>query len=132
VGLGRVGAAGDHLGGGLAVGGPVHLVLHDGEELLRSVGARVIIHAGGVDVEHLPPEDALRGTNIADAGEQFVEVAAATGLLQALVVHGEALDEVLFKPGRGPLAELGATRRVNAVADGEDHLQAVEFDVAGD
>ena len=89
---------------------PVHLVLNHGKELLRGLGARIVIHARGVDVENLPPEHPLRGTDIADAGEQFVEVAATAGLLQAFVVHGEAFDQVLLQLGGGPLAELRATR----------------------
>ena len=66
---------------------PVHLVLDHGEELLRGLRARIVIHAGCVDIEHLPPEHPLRGTDIADAGEEFVEVVAAAGLLQPLIVY---------------------------------------------
>ncbi|MDA8181621.1 hypothetical protein OW715_07335 [Acidithiobacillus ferriphilus] len=40
-------AAGDQLGGGLAVDGVMHLVLHRGEKLLSERLARVVIHARG-------------------------------------------------------------------------------------
>ena len=43
-------ATGDQLGGGLAVDGVMHLVLHRGEKLLSQGVARVVIHAGGVNV----------------------------------------------------------------------------------
>ena len=107
---------------------PMHLVLNHCKELLRGFDARIVVHARGVDVEDLSPEDALRRTDVADAGEQFVEVVAAAGLLEAFVVHGEAFDQVLLQLGGGALAELRAARRADTVADGEDHLQAVEFD----
>lgn len=51
VGLGGIGPLGDDFGGGVVVGGPVHLVLHGGEELLREVGVGAVVHTGGVDVE---------------------------------------------------------------------------------
>jgi len=66
----------------LAVRRPVHLVLNYGKELLGRLGARIVVHARRVDIEYLSPEDPLGGPDIADAGEQFVEVVAVTGLLQ--------------------------------------------------
>ena len=59
-----------------------------------------VVHAGGVDVEHLLVEAPLGGADVADALEQLVEVVglAWTGrVLEPLVVHGEALDQVLAK-----------------------------------
>ena len=49
MGLGGISAPGDQLGGGVAVDGLVHLVLHGGEELLRGLGAGIVVDAGGVD-----------------------------------------------------------------------------------
>jgi hypothetical protein len=106
VGLGCIGALGDRFGRGVAVRRPVHFVLHHGEEFLRRFLARVIIHTGRINVEDFSPEHALRGADIADAGEQFVEVLAAPGLLQPFVVDGEAFDQVLLQLGCRPLAEL--------------------------
>ena len=51
-------------------------------------------------------------------------------VFQPLVVENEPLDEVLLEPGRGPLAELDTALRTDAVADGEDGLQAVMLDLA--
>ena len=128
-GLVGVGAGGDDLGGRVAVRRPVHLVLHGLEEELRGLGARVVVDAGGVDVEHLPPEDLLRRADVADAGEQLVEVVAAAGPLEPLVVQGEALDEVLAQPLRRPDAELRAAVGLHAVADGDDDVEVVVLDL---
>src|ERR1039457_4231361 len=77
------------------------------------------------DTEDLPPEHPLRGTDIADAGEQFVEVVAAAGLLQAFVVHGEAFNQVLLQLGGRPLAELRTARREHAIPDRKYKLQVI-------
>lgn len=87
VGLRGVRATDDDLGRGMAVSSPVHFVLDNGEELLRGFGAGIVVHAGGVNVDDLAPEDALRRTNVSDPGEQLVEVVAAAGLLQPLIVY---------------------------------------------
>ena len=47
-------------------------------------------------------------------------IRAAVGVLEPLVVHGEALDQVFLQNGGRPAAELDATRGADAVADGED------------
>jgi len=60
--------------------------------------------------------------------QQFVEVVRADGAtaLEALVVHREALDQVLAQPFGGPAPELGAAVGAHAVADGDDHVEVVE------
>jgi hypothetical protein len=68
------GAGMDHLGGGVAVRGPVHLVLHGLEEKGGRLRGGVVIDARGVDVEYLAPEDLLRRADFADASQQFIEV----------------------------------------------------------
>src|SRR5690606_41136659 len=80
--------------------------------------ARVVVDAGRVDLEDLAPEHLLRRPDVADAGEQLVEVVPATGSLEPLVVEGEALDDVLAQALGRPDAELGAAVRLHAVADG--------------
>src|SRR5664279_5642018 len=57
-------------------------------EALRGFGPRIVVDAGGVDLEHLPPEHLLRRPDVADACEQLVEVVAAAAPLEALVVQG--------------------------------------------
>ena len=74
VGPGGVGPLANDLGGGMPVGRPVHLVLHGLEEQLGQLGLRVVVDAGGVDVGDLLVEQPFAGADVADAGEQFVEV----------------------------------------------------------
>lgn len=94
------------------------------------VGA--VVAGEGEEVAHFLVEALLRRADVADAGQQLVEVVPPAGLLQALVVHGEALDQVLLQVGGGPLAELGAARRAHPVAHGEDHGQAVGLEAPPD
>src|SRR5207248_2061624 len=56
---------------------------------------------------------------------QFLEIVAAAGLLEPLVVHREALDDQLPQPLRGPDTELRAPQGLDAVAHGDDDIQAV-------
>ena len=95
VGGGRVGAQVDNLGGGVTVSCLVHFVLHGGEEALGGLGRGVVIDTGGVDVQHLASEYLLSRSYIPDAGEQFVEVTAPPGLLHALIIQSEPLDQEL-------------------------------------
>lgn len=74
----------------------------------------------------------LGGPDLADAGQQFVEVVPAAVALEAFVIHDETLDEVFGKIGGGPLAELGAVHAFDAVADGQDHFEAIELGLALD
>ena len=53
-------------------------------------------------------------------------------MLEALVVEGEALDEQFGQARGGPLAERGAAGGADAVADGEDGVEVVVVDGAGD
>ncbi len=122
-----------HLGGGVPVGGPVHLVLHGLEEQRRSLGGRVVVDAGGVDVENLLVEHPLGRADVADAGEQFVKIVGAerSSFLETLVVHREPLDQELGETRGGPLTKRGATGRPDAVADRENGVEGVVLDVAG-
>ena len=105
----------------------MHLVLHGLEKLLRQFGVAVVVDAGGVDVGDLLVEEPLAGANVANAGQQFVEVVLPERAprLDALIVQREALDQQFAEPGRGPLPELGAARRTHAVADGQNHVEVV-------
>ena len=51
-------------------------------------------------------------------------------LLQPLLVHHIAANQVLAQPLRSPDAELGTTPGVHAVAHGKNHVQVVEIDRA--
>jgi len=52
---------------------------------LGPLDARIVVDAGGVNLQHLPPEHLLGRTDVADAREQLVEVAAPAAPLQAVV-----------------------------------------------
>jgi len=52
--------------------------------------------------------------------------------LEPLVIQGESLDDVFPQPLRRPDAELRAPVRFHMVAHGDDHIQVVVLDVAGD
>ena len=62
-------AQGNDLRGSMAMRGPVHLVLDGLEEPGRCLDRRVVVDAGGVDIQYLAPEHLLGGTDVADAAE---------------------------------------------------------------
>lgn len=91
----------------MAVGGPVHLVLDDPEEIPRHLGIGVVVDAGRVDVGNFLIEEPLAGANVADPGEQLLKVILAeraTGL-DPLIIQRKALDQKLGEAGCGPLAK---------------------------
>ena len=51
--------------------------------------------------------------------------------LDAFVIEREAFDEQLLQTRRRPLAELGASRRTDAVADGQNGVEVVVVDEPG-
>jgi hypothetical protein len=101
------GAQLDQFGGRVAMHGPVQLVLHGGEEVLAQLVPRVVVDAGGIDVGDLLVEQPLRGPDVADALQQFVEVVSAQRApgLEALVVEGEAFGQQFRQACRSPLAK---------------------------
>lgn len=77
--------------------------------------------AGGPDrQEHL-----FRGPDVPDAGKQLVEIIAAACLLEPLIVHGEALDNILLQPLGGPLLKTGGYMALDTVAHRYDGIQIV-------
>jgi len=111
----------------VAVGGPVHFVLHCLEKELGQLGAGVVVDAGGVKIRDLLIEQALARPNVADAREQFVEIVGPDGAacLDAFIVQREPFDQQFAQAGRGPLTKRGSTRRADAVADGQNGVQVV-------
>ena len=121
--LGRIRPLRDHFGGGVSVCGPMHLVLDGGEEFLRRLGVRGVVHARRVDIEHLLVKTPFRRPDVADALQQFVEIillAFAWRILEPLVVHGETLHQKLIQAPDGPLPELRAPMAAHAETDGEN------------
>ena len=119
--LGGIGAPAHDLRRGHAGGGEVHLVLHGGEEDLGFLLAFPVVGGQGEDLADALIHALLAGPDLADAGQQFVEVVGQpVAALQPLVVQREALDDVLAEALRRPLAELRATEAVDPVADRDD------------
>jgi hypothetical protein len=117
----------DDLRGRMAMSGPVHRVLDDLKELPRHVGVGVVVDARGVNVRDLLIEQPLAGTDVSDAGEQFIEIGVAESppCLDAFVVERETFDQKFRKPSSGPLAKRSAAGRTDSIADGQDHVEVV-------
>ena len=113
--------------------GPMQFVLHDLKELVCLVGSWVVVDGKRVDVADLLVEALLRGADVSDAFQQLIEVVSAktAALLEPLVVHDEAFQQVLPEALGGPAAELGAAEGADAVADGEDGVEVVVGDLIG-
>lgn len=104
-------------------------VLYGGEENLRRLVALVVVAAQGKQVAHLLVEALLRGTDVPDARQHFIEVVrAAIRVLQTLVVQHEALEQILLEHRGRPAAELHPARRAHPVAHGQDGVEVVERD----
>ena len=114
-----IGPRQNDLGCGLAVDGPVQLVLHGGKKALGSGSGDVVVDGCGVDVGDFLVELALAHADFADALELFFKVLLAQDgavVFQALVIHGEALDGEGLDDAGGPFAELHSALGVYLVA----------------
>ena len=79
---------------------------------------RVVVHAGGVDVQHFAPEHLLRRADIADARQELFEIPSIVTALEALIIQQYAFAQVGLELLRGPTAELRASVRLRPVANG--------------
>ena len=61
----------------VTVCGIVQLVLHHFEKCHGFRASRIIVHAGGIQVKHLPIHNLFRGTDIPDTGEKLFPVVSA-------------------------------------------------------
>jgi len=73
----------------------------------------------------LAPEYFLRGTDVSDACQQFIEIVPAAGPLQPVVVHGKPFNNELTQSLGGPDAKLGAPMGFYPVTDGNDDIEVV-------
>src|SRR5690606_38919086 len=94
------------------------------ENLRGQIVGRVVA-AERKQISDLLIETLLRGPNLPNACEQLVEVIPALRVLQSLVIHHESLNQEFPQVSCGPLAELGATRRANAIANRQDQVEVV-------
>ena len=127
-----IGSIHDQLGGGLSRGGEEELVLDLGEEDGGFLFLPPVVAAEGEEVADFLVEAFLRGPDFANAGEEFVEVVPAAGVLEAFVVHDEAFDDKFGQTGCRPLAELSSALGTNAVADGQNGFEPVVAQTSGD
>lgn len=126
--LGFVASAHD-LGCRQACGREVHLVLHLREKAPRLAIALSIVGSEGKNFANALVGPRLARADVADARKQLIEIVGdPVGALEPLVIHREALDQVFAEPGRGPLTELRAPMRFDAVADGENGSEGVVLD----
>ena len=120
-----IGSLKNHLCGGMAMGGIVQLVLHHFEKSHRLGAFGVIVHASSVEVEDLTVHHLFGGTDVPDAVKKLLPIAAAAEILQALIIHGEALDHVLLQALGSPAAELRCNGGPDAIAQRDDHVQVI-------
>ena len=110
----------------------MQFVLHSLEEYLSDLGVRAVVDTALLmEVCDLEVEAPLAGTDGANPLQQFIEVVSAETLplLQALVIHDKPLDEILAQNLGCPDAKLCGLSAVDPVADDDDRIQVVEFDL---
>ena len=128
MGLFRIGPFHNQLRSRVTMDGPVELVLYLREEQAGRLGRLIVIQRGGIDVGDLLVEPALRHPDLPDLFQQVVEIffrEYAAALLQAVAVHGPALNCIVLDNGVGPLAELNRPVVVDLEAHSDDGLQIV-------
>ena len=128
-----VGALVDYLGGRVAVGRPVHLVLHR----RRRTAARLPRWAGSRRWSRrcrAPSGRSAARTRGCRGSARAVRRSSrppARRVLQPLVVHREALDQVLRRRAFAHWRNC-VPRAADAEADGEDRFQTVKLDFTCD
>ena len=118
----------DDLGRGVPGDGVVHLVLDRGVEVFGHGRVLVVVEAALLeDVGDLEPHATLARADVADTGEQLVEVVLAEwpAVLEHVVVEDEALGDVLLEGRRRPLTEAGRAHRVHSVPDSDYCIEVV-------
>ena len=66
----------------MPMGSKVHLILNCLEELLGDRGARVIVYAESINLQHLAIEHLLRTADVSDSGQQFIEIIPLSGVFE--------------------------------------------------
>ncbi len=118
-----IGAFNNDFGGSMSVGRPMYLILNHHEKFPRHGGAGIIVDAGGINFEHLPPKNLFRRADIPYASEQFIKVIAATHLLETLIIQRKPVDDIFSQPLSGPNAELRAAMGFDELANGDNDIE---------
>ena len=94
--------------------GIVHLILDALEEHPCGRSILIVVHARGIDVRQFLVEPPLRETNLANLGQQMLEVVLTKErpVLHTLLVEHVAANGKLAQHARIPLAELGSADAV--------------------
>ncbi len=111
----------------------VEFVLHDGEEGLRGLRLRAVVHRRRVDVRDFLVKAAFAGPDGTDPLQQPQEVVLAEhllALLQAFIIQHKALADIFLQNLSSPNAELGSTLGADAVADCNDGIEAIVLEGA--
>jgi len=116
----------------MAMGRLVHLVPDHLEKFPGSFGIGIVVNTGGVNFQHLAPEELFRGPDIPDAGQQLIEIISSTRLFEPFVVQGEPLDDIFPQSLGGPLPEPGGDVAFDPVSNGDNGVRIVEFKVSLD
>lgn len=113
--------------------GEVHFILNGGKEALCGFCGRVEIQRGRVDIRNFLVEFPLAHAYFADFFQLFVKVPIRqrTAVFQALGIHCPALHGILVHNLVCPNAEAHGTLVIDLEANGDDHLQAVMVNRAG-
>jgi len=112
--------------------GPMYFILNPGKEFPRQIIFRVIIDTGGINIQNLPPENFFRRANIPDAGQQFIKIVTAPAALQAFIIQRKAINQIFAQSLGGPDAEMGAANTVNPLANRDNRVEVVIFQITGD
>ena len=104
----------------------MQFVLYGFEESLAGFSFRIVINAGGIEIKNLPVKHLLATANIADAIQQLLPVTSPPQILEAGIIHGEALHQILPQTCGSPDAKLGCDRRFNAITQRDNHVEVVK------
>lgn len=126
-----VGTCVNHLCRRLPMNGIVDFVLDFSEKLNGDFRLGVIINAGGLDFKYLTVKHLFGSADVADALQQFLEIATAAQILQALIVQRKAFSHILPQNPRCPDTELHAALGFHTVADGNDDIEIIVIHLIG-
>ena len=88
----------------------MQLVLNDAEKLQRFLGLGIVIRRQLVDIPDFLIKALFAGPDVPDPLQHLVKIIGTDidTRLQAFIVHGKALDQILVQTLGGPAAELSA------------------------
>ena len=98
---------------------PMHFVLILLEKQNGTFSLGVIINAGRINLQYLPPEYLFRRPDIPDSGKQFIKVVAAAEIFQAVIIQHKALFHELLEDRGRPHAELNTALRLHTISKGK-------------